>query len=75
MGEFVVQLRENLRFFSICVVIALAVILCAKLAERFFLKHRTVSPARRVSIIGMCTAIAIVLYVLDFPVPFLAPPF
>ena len=75
MGEFVVQLRENLRFFSICVVIALAVILCAKLAERFLLKHRTVSPARRVSIIGMCTAIAIVLYTLDFPVPFLAPPF
>lgn len=75
MGEFVVQLRENLRFFSICVVIALAVILCAKLVERFLLKHRTVSPARRVSIIGMCTAIAIVLYTLDFPVPFLAPPF
>lgn len=75
MGEFLIQLRENLRFFSICVVIALAVIVCAKLAERFLLKHRTVSAARRVSIIGMCTAIAIVLYVLDFPVPFLAPPF
>ena len=75
MGEFLIQLRENLRFFSICVVIALAVILCAKLAERFLLKHRTVSAARRVSIIGMCTAIAIVLYTLDFPVPFLAPPF
>ena len=75
MGEFIIQLRENLRFFTICVVIALGVILAAKLAERFLLKHRAVSPARRVSIIGMCTAIAIVLYTLDFPVPFLAPPF
>jgi len=75
MGEFIIQLQENLRFFVICVVIALGVILAAKLAERFLLKHRAVSPARRVSIIGMCTAIAIVLYTLDFPVPFLAPPF
>lgn len=75
MGEFLIQLRENLRFFSICVAIALTVIVCAKLAERFVLKHRAVSAARRVSIIGMCSAIAMVLYMLDFPVPFLAPPF
>ena len=75
MGEIFGQIRENLRFFSICVVIALAVILLAKLSERFLLKHRRVSAARRVSIIGMCSAIAMVLYMLDFPVPFLAPPF
>ena len=75
MGEIFVLIQQNLRFFSICVVIGAGVILLAKLAERFVLKHRQVSPARRVSIIGMCTAIAIVLYVLDFPVPFLAPPF
>ena len=75
MGEIFVQIRENLRFFSICVVIALGVILLAKLSEYFLLKHRRVSVARRVSIIGMCSAIAMVLYMLDFPVPFLAPPF
>ena len=75
MGEIFGLIRENLRFFSICLVIGGAVILAAKLAERFLLKHRQVSPARRVTIIGMCTAIAIVLYVMDFPVPFLAPPF
>lgn len=75
MGEIFGQIRDNLRFFSICVVIAAGVILLAKLAERFVLKHRQVSAARRVSIIGMCSAIAMVLYTLDFPVPFLAPPF
>ena len=75
MGEIFGLIRENLRFFSICLLIGGAVILAAKLAERFLLKHRQVSPARRVTIIGMCTAIAIVLYVMDFPVPFLAPPF
>ncbi len=75
MGEFFHQVQDNLRFFSVCLVIVLAVIVLAKLAERFLLKHRSVSPARRVAIIGMCAAIATVLYVLDFPVPFLAPPF
>ena len=75
MGEIFGQIRDNLRFFSICVVIAAFVILLAKLAERFLLKHRQVSAARRVSIIGMCSAVATVLYLLDFPVPFLAPPF
>ena len=68
MGEIFVQVRDNLRFFSICVVIALGVILLAKLSECFLLKHRRVSIARRVSIIGMCSAIAMVLYIL-------APPF
>ena len=43
MGEIFVQIRENLRFFSICVVIALGVILLAKLSEYFLLKHRRVS--------------------------------
>lgn len=75
MGEIFTQIQENLRFFSICVVIALGVIVIAKLAEKFLLKHRSVSAARRVTIIGMCSAIAMVLYILDFPVPFLAPPF
>ena len=75
MGEIFGQIHDNLRFFSICVVVALGVILLAKLSERFLLKHRRVSVARRVSIIGMCSAIAMVLYMLDFPVPFLAPPF
>ncbi len=75
MGEFFAQVQNNLRFFLACVAVAAGVILLAKLAEKYLLKHRTVSPARRVTIIGMCSAIAMVLYILDFPVPFLAPPF
>lgn len=75
IGKIFTQIHDNLRFFSICVVIAAGVILLAKLAERFLLKYRHVSVARRVTIIGMCSAIAMILYMLDFPVPFLAPPF
>ena len=49
--------------------------LLARLAERFLPERRKVSPARRVSIISICAAIATVLHVLDFPLPFLAPGF
>lgn len=75
MGQIFTQIHDNLRFFLVCVAIVLCVIAIAKLAEKFLLEYRHVSPARRVTIIGMCSAIAMVLYILDFPVPFLAPPF
>lgn len=47
----------------------------ARLAERFLPEKRKVSPARRVSIIGISAAIAAVLHVLDFPLVVLAPEF
>ena len=75
MGELFTQIHDNLRFFLVCVGVVIAVVVIAKLAEKFLLQYRHVSPARRVTIIGMCSAIAMVLYILDFPVPFLAPPF
>ncbi len=73
--EFLQQVQDNLRFFLVCLGIIAGVIVLCKLAERYFLKLRAVSPARRAAIIGMCSAVAVVLYCLDFPVPFLAPPF
>ena len=69
------QLRSNLAFVGVCIAIALALVLAAKLAEHFLPDRRKVSPARRVAIIGICSAIATVLHMLDFPLPFLAPGF
>ncbi len=69
------QIKQNGSFLLACAVITAAVILAAKLSERFLPSRRVLSPARRVSIVGMCAAIATVLYMIDFPVPFLAPPF
>lgn len=68
-------LMENLDFVIMCILIVAALALAARLAERFLPEKRTVSPARRVSIIGVCSAIATVLHMLDFPVLFLAPGF
>ena len=69
------QILDNLTFVLMCAALVVGLALLARLAERFLPKKRKVSPARRVSIIGICAAIATVLHVLDFPLIFLAPEF
>lgn len=49
--------------------------LLAVVAQRLLPEKRKVSAARRVSIIGVCSAIAAVLMLFEFPLPFLAPTF
>lgn len=75
MSEILNQIQDNFTFLLACIAIGLAMVGLAKLAEHFLPSRRSLSPSRRVSIVGMCSAIAMILYVLDFPVPFLAPPF
>ena len=68
-------LRQNLSFVVICALIVAAIALAAKFSERYFKDLHKVRPARRVTIIGICGAIAAVLHMLDFPLLFLAPEF
>jgi len=75
MKELLEQVLDNLGFVAMCIAVIAALALLAKFSERFFPEKRRVSTARRVSIIGICSAIAMVLHVLDFPVLFLAPEF
>ena len=75
MNELWMQIQENLSFVLMCIAIIVALFLLAKLAEKLLPGHRPVSPARRVSIIGICSALAAVLHMLDFPLLFLAPEF
>ena len=69
------QISENLSFVAMCIAIIAALGFGAKYGEKFLPKLRKVSPARRVSIIGICAAIATVLHILDFPLLFIAPEF
>ena len=69
------QILENLSFVLMCIALVAGLALLAKLAEKFLRSRRSVTPARRVSIIGICAAIATVLHMLDFPLLFLAPGF
>ena len=68
-------LQQNLSFVLISAAIALVIALAAKFSERFFKDLHKVRPARRITIIAVCGAIAAVLHMLDFPIPFLAPGF
>ena len=69
------QILDNLAFVGVSLAIVLGLALLARLAEHFLPEKRKVSPARRVSIIGISAAIAAVLHVLDFPLVILAPEF
>jgi riboflavin transporter FmnP len=75
MNNLWTQLQDNLLFVGVCALIIAGLILLAKLAERFLPARHQVTPARRVSIIGICGAIAAVLHILDFPLLFIAPEF
>ncbi len=69
------ELQSNLTFVLVCAGIVVGLSLLARLSERFMPHTRKVSPAKRVSIVGICAAIATVLHILDFPLLFIAPEF
>lgn len=69
------DIQGNLTFVLVCIGIIAGLSLLAHLAERFLPKKRSVTPAKRISIVGICSAIAAVLHMLDFPLLFLAPEF
>ena len=75
MATFWEQIKENLVFFLCCVAIVAVLAILARIAERFLPATRHTSKARRVCIVAICSAIAAVLHMLDFPLLFLAPEF
>ena len=75
MQELFSQIRDNLTFVAVCVAIVAALAILARFTERYMPEKRKISPARRVSIIGISAAIATVLHMLDFPLLFIAPEF
>ena len=75
MTQLIKELMENLSFVLVSAAIAAALFLLAKLAERFLPNPRKVTKTRRITIIAVCSAIAAVLHMLDFPLLFLAPEF
>ena len=72
-SNFWITLWENILFVLTCGGIAVGLALLAKVAERFLPSIRRISKARRICIIAICSAIATVLHILDFSLPFLAP--
>ena len=75
MTELWQQIQENLLFLLICAGIIAVLGVGARFAERVLPAMRKVSASRRICIIAICSAIATVLHMLDFPLLFLAPDF
>lgn len=75
MNKLLETAKENLSFLLVCILIALALVAVARIAEHFLPPKRKVSSTRRITLIAICSAIATVLHLLDFPLPFLAPGF
>ena len=78
MNELFVSIAENLIFFLEFLGIVAALILLAYAAERREAKKKEKKEktltTRKIAMVGVFSAIATILHVLDFPVPF-APPF
>ena len=74
MKELFAQILENLSFIGMCIAIVAALFILARLSEKKLPLHK-VSPARRISIVSICAALATILHILDFPLIFLAPEF
>ncbi len=75
MEKLWASVSENLSFVCVGAGIVCLLLLLARLSERRLGGVRRVSAARRVCIIGICAALACVLFLLDFPLLFLAPEF
>ena len=75
MEKLWIQMQDNLSFIGICALIITALALLAKLSERWLPQLHRVSKARRITIVAICSAIATILHMLDFPLLFLAPEF
>ena len=75
MGAFWNEVQENLFFVLCCTGIVAALAVLAHIAERFLPATRHTTKAKRLCVIAVCSAIAAVLHMLDFPLLFLAPEF
>lgn len=69
------QLANNLTFVFTCILIIAALALLSRLGEKHLIRVRSVSGARRITIVALCAALAAVLHIMDFALPFLAPDF
>ena len=78
--EFMVtNVMENLVFVLVALAVAVGFVLIAYLVEKYLKKknqdRERILSTRKIAMIGVFSAIAMVLHIFDFAVPVLAPPF
>ena len=75
MTEFWQQVQENAMFVLCGIGIIALLAMLAHVAEHFLPQTRHTSRSKRICTIAICSAIAAVLHMLDFPLLFIAPDF
>lgn len=72
------SIKDNVIFVLVCIVVAVALFMVAYAAEKYVHKRDGITEriltTRKIAMIGLFSALAMILHVVDFPVPF-APPF
>lgn len=72
------SVADNVVFVLVCVVVAAALFIIAYAVEKYIHKRDGITEriltTRKIAMIGLFSALAVILHVMDFPVPF-APPF
>ncbi len=80
MGNGLLQsIADNVIFVLVCVGVAAALFLIAYGTEKTVQKKNGVTEriltTRKITMIGLFSALSVILHMMDFPVPFLAPGF
>lgn len=79
MNELMKNVTENLlfvlEFLGIITLLVMTAILLQKAADKRHGEKRKIFSTRMIAMVGMLAAISTALYLFDFPLPFLAPPF
>ncbi|MCM1224677.1 MAG: ECF transporter S component, partial [Lachnospiraceae bacterium] len=78
MGNGLLQsVADNVLFVLVCVGVAAALFLIAYGTEKYVQKKNGVMEriltTRKITMIGLFSALAVILHMLDFPIPFLSP--
>ena len=73
------SIADNLTFVLVCIGVAVGLFAIAYAAEKYVYKRDGITErilsTRKITMIGLFSALAVVLHIFDFPIPFLAPGF
>lgn len=73
------SIADNVTFVLVCVGVAVGLFAIAYAAEKYVYKRDNISErilsTRKITMIGLFSALAVILHIFDFPIPFLAPGF
>lgn len=80
MGNGLLQsIADNVAFVLVCAGVAVGLFLVAYAAEKYVYKRDGITErilsTRKITMIGLFSALAVILHIFDFPIPFLAPGF